>query len=90
MFLITGNGIKGKTFIQRLLSTQTFQFLRDADLCLSASLNSGTEPFQEFHECDAVFQHRIPKTQHLAFVLNGFHSFDRRLLPDNLPSYYII
>ena len=38
------------------------------------------QPLQEFYHCDAVFQHRRPKTRYLGGVLDGFHPFDGRFL----------
>ena len=38
-----------------------------------------TQPIEELHESDAVFQHRRPKTRYLRLVLDGLHPFDGRL-----------
>ena len=71
MSLIARNGVERKALIQGLLGTQGSEFLVDAHLRLTTSLNGRLQPFQEPHHCNAVLQHRRPETRNLRLVLNA-------------------
>ena len=79
VLLVGGDGVEGESAVERLFGAQVFQFLADRKLGLSALGDGGTQPAQESGHGDAVAQHRLMKTPHLAFVLHGFHLRDGRL-----------
>ena len=85
MSTIGCNGVERDVLEQRLLGTQTLQCPGDGELCLVGliglirligliGLIGLIEPLQEFHHCDAVFQHRTPKTRLFGGILDGLHA----------------
>ena len=83
MLFITSNRIEGESTEQRLLCSQRSEFLVNGDFRLPSRFHGGLQPFQEFYECDAVFQHRLPKTRYLCLIFDGFHGGNGRLPSDD-------
>ena len=81
MFLIASNSIKGETTIEGLLRAETLKFLRDREFCeWRVCCHFSVKPIKEFCHCDAVAQHRRPKTRYFPFILYRLHPLDRRLI----------